>query len=75
MKRPQLVHSELLQEVIDKSGYREDYIYEQLDMTGQAWRDKKKGRTPFRVPEVFMLCSILNIEDNDLKTKIFYPEE
>lgn len=75
MKETQLIDVDLFQKVVDESGYKESHIFEQLNMTRQAWIDKKKGRVPFRVPEVFMLCHILNITDDDLKTKIFYPEK
>jgi hypothetical protein len=68
-----LINTELLQETINKSGLREDYLFTSLDITRQNWIDKKKGRLPFKVPEIFMLCALLHIEDDNLKNAIFYP--
>lgn len=69
-----LLDTDLLVEKIIESGLREDYIFKTLGMTRQTWIEKKKGRQPFKVPEVFMLCHILNITDDTVKNKIFYPE-
>lgn len=71
----QRIDTEQLENKIKESGLREDYIYKTLDMTRATWIDKKKGRKPFRVPEVYMLCDILSISDSDEKNAIFYPTE
>ena len=74
MKQVLYVDVDLLDEKIKESGLPEDYIYSNLDITRQSWSNKKLGKQPFRVPEVYMLCDMLNITDTEEKAKIFYPK-
>lgn len=65
---------ELLDEKIRKSGLKTGFICEQLGLSRQGFWKKANGITPFRVPEVFVLCVLLDINEED-KIKIFYPKE
>jgi ACT domain-containing protein len=68
-----MINSGLLDERIDSSGLKVNFIVDKLGISKQAFYKKKKGATPFRVSEIYVLCDLLKIADTD-KTKIFYPE-
>lgn len=73
MAKSKILDSELLDKYIDESGYKTGYIVEKLGISREAFNKKRKGLIPFRISEVFVLCSLLNISDEDTKNKIFYP--
>jgi len=68
--KTQNVDTKLLDEYIDKSGYRMSHIIKTLGISRQAFDKKRKGITSFRAPEVYVLCDLLKIPD-DVKPKIF----
>lgn len=70
MVRTQDVDTELLNEYIDKSGYRIGFIVDTLGISREAFNRKRKGEISFRAPEVYVLCDMLKIPD-DIKPKIF----
>lgn len=66
------VNTQALEECIKRSGFRKGYIVSQLGISWASFCNKVKGRVPFKIAEIFVLCSILNISDEE-KAKIFYP--
>lgn len=66
------VNSDLLDKYIRESGLKIGYIVEQLGISRQGFIKKKKGQISFKASEVFTLCDLLNIQDDD-KQKIFCP--
>lgn len=72
MQKTLYVESGLLSKKIEESGLKIGFICEKLAISRQGFDKKLKGITPFRVPEVFVLCTLLNISDDE-KPKIFYP--
>ena len=73
MKSVVLVNPELLEEKISASGLKVGYIVQKLGISAQAFYKKRKGTTPFRASEIFALCLLLKISDDE-KPKIFYPK-
>ena len=67
------VNSELLKEKVVNSGLKTGFIVEKLGLSRQGFYNKLNGYTPFTVPEVYVLCSLLSISDED-SIKIFYPK-
>lgn len=63
--------TKLLDAYIAKSGLRSGFIIEKLGITKQSFNNKRHGRTQFRAAEVYVLCDLLNIPDDD-KAKIFF---
>lgn len=59
----------LLDTYITKSGLKNAYISDKLGISPQAFCSKKRGDTPFKASEVYVLCDLLNITDD--KDKIF----
>ena len=70
MVRTQDVDTNLLNEYIDKSGYRIGFIVDTLGISREAFNRKRKGEISFRAPEVYVLCDMLKIPE-DVKPKIF----
>lgn len=63
----------LLEEYIEKSGYKIGYIAARLGITYVGFRYKVIGKNKFTVTEALMLQEILNISDKDFKV-IFRDE-
>lgn len=72
MVKTQNVDTALLDEAIAKSGLRVTYIVEQLGISRQAFDRKRKGQYSFRQSEVYVLCDLLNLNDEQ-KRLIFFP--
>lgn len=64
------VNTDLLNDRIDGSGLKIKFICEKLGLSRQGFNDKRINKTPFTVPEVFVLCSLLMIKEDE-KAKIF----
>ena len=71
--RARNVDTERLDAAIKKSGLRPGYIVEQLGITRQGFDYKRKGKTTFRQSEVYVLCDLLGLTDQE-KIEIFFPE-
>lgn len=70
MIKTQNVDTNLLDKYIEKSGLKVGYLCEQLGVSRQAFDMKRKSVNSFRASEVFVLCSLLNISEDD-KHNIF----
>lgn len=73
MVKAQYVDGVLLDKYIENSGLKIGFIVEKLGISRQSFDKKRKGDTPFRASEVYVLCDLLNISGND-KPKIFCPK-
>lgn len=69
-----MIDAVLLDEKINNSGLKVNYIVESLGISREAFYKKKNGRTPFRKSEIYVICDLLKITNDEEKTKIFYPE-
>lgn len=68
--KTQYIDTELLKTYIKNSKYKIGYIVKELGISRQSFDRKRKGITPFIAAEVFVLCALLEISDED-KAKIF----
>lgn len=68
-----MVNTQLLDEYIEKSGLKICYICERLGITRQAFGRKRRGISPFKAAEVYVLCELCHITDD--KEKIFLPSD
>lgn len=68
------VNTQLLEEKINASGLKQTFICETLGISMQAFIKKKRGITPFRVAEVYVLCDLLHISKEE-KPLIFFAKE
>lgn len=68
-----MVNTQLLDERIEASGLKISHIVENLGLSRQGFDKKRKGITPFRVAEIYVISDLLRLT-NDEKSKIFYSE-
>ncbi len=69
-----MVNTELLNEKIKLSGLKPSFIIGTLGITPNSFYRKKTNQIPFKAAEIYVLCDLLKITDEETKTKIFYPE-
>lgn len=74
MVKTQNIDTDLLDRAIERSGLKPCFISEKLGITRQALNNKKKGKTAFRQSEVYVMCDLLRLTDEE-STKIFFPEK
>ena len=67
------VNSELLDKKIEESGLKVSFIIDKLGISNNGFYKKKNGVTPFRASEVYVLCDLLKITDENEKKLIFLP--
>ena len=67
-----MVNTQLLDEKIKASGLRVGFIVDKIGISRQAFDKKRKGKTSFRVAEIYVISDLLNLNDES-KMKIFYP--
>jgi len=72
MVKTQNIDTALLDEAIEKSGLRIAHIVEKLGISRQAFDRKRKGKYAFRQSEVYVLCDLLNLDD-EKRSLIFFP--
>ena len=70
MVKTQYVDSQLLDDYIQNSGRRIGYIVDKLGISRTAFDKKRSGKVSFRAAEVYVLCDLLNIPEED-EHKIF----
>lgn len=68
-----MVNSELLNQKIDASGLKINYILEQIGISANGFDKKRKNKTPFRTAEIYVLCDLLKL-DNSEKQAIFFAK-
>ena len=67
------VNTQLLDEKIAESGIKVSFIIKQLGLSPEGFYKKKRGETPFRTAEIYVLCDLLRLSERE-KILIFYPE-
>lgn len=67
------IDSDLLEEKLDNSIYKIEYIVKELGISRQAFDKKRKGKVAFRASEVYVLCDLLNINTEE-RNNIFCPK-
>lgn len=62
-----------LDKKIEESGLKISFITSKLGITRQALDYKKKNKRKFKTAEIYVLCDLLNIPDDE-KQAIFFAE-
>ena len=68
-----MTNTTLLEEYIDKSGYKKGYIAETLGISRYTFTLKCKNKNEFKASEIETLCGLLNIGIAD-RIKIFFAK-
>lgn len=69
-----MVDTQHLAKKIEDSGLKTSYIVDKLGISRQAFDFKKRNRRKFRTAEIYVLCDLLNIPDDE-RQDIFFAEE
>lgn len=67
-----MTNTDLLKQLITKSGLKLKYIAECLNISIQTLQRKVENQSEFKASEIKLLCEILNIESFDLEKKVFF---
>ncbi len=65
---------EKLNEYVIKSGYRKQYIADQLKLSYQGLAYKLKGKHDFTISEVNAISRVLNLKEKE-KVSIFFNDD
>lgn len=70
-----MVNTELLEDIISRSGKKKEYLAEKLRLSRQGFYLKCKGINDFTATEVYILCGELGIENLADKERIFFSRD
>ena len=68
-----MTNTTLLEQYIEKSGYKKAYIAKQLGLTAYALALKINNKSEFKASEMTILCKLLKISAKD-KEAIFFAK-
>ena len=68
-----MTNTALLEQYIEKSGYRKSYIAAQLGLTAYGFSLKISNKSEFKASEITILCKLLKITARD-KEAIFFAK-
>lgn len=66
-----MTNTPLLEQYIEKSGYKKSYIAQQLGITAYGFALKINNKSEFKASEMTILCKLLKISAKD-KEAIFF---
>ena len=67
-----MTNTELLKEIIDRSGFKLQYLAQALGISRFALNNKIENRSQFKSGEIKALCGLLGIESLSEKERIFF---
>lgn len=68
-----MTNTALLEQYIEKSGYKKSFIAEQLGITAYGFMLKVNNKSEFKASEMTILCKLLKINARD-KEAIFFAK-
>lgn len=68
-----MTNTTLLEEYIEKSGYKKSFIAKALNITAYALTLKINNKSEFKANEIDILCKLLNIGIRD-RMRIFFAK-
>ena len=69
-----MLNTQLLDDKIERSGFKVGYLVEKLGLSRNGFDRKRKGVYPFRAAEIYVLCDLLKISEAE-KAEIFFAEK
>ena len=69
-----MVNTQLLDEKIERSGFRIGFLIEKLGLSRNGFDKKRKGKTPFRLAEVYVLSDLLKLSESE-EREIFFADK
>jgi hypothetical protein len=68
-----MTNTTLLEEYIEKSGYKKSYIADQINLTAWGFMLKVNNKSEFKASEIDALCKLLKISNKD-RMAIFFAK-
>lgn len=68
-----MTNTSLLEQYIEKSGYKKSFIAKQLGITAYCFSLKLNNKSEFKANEIAILCELLKISAED-KEAIFFAK-
>lgn len=68
-----MTNTSLLEEYIEKSGYKKSFIAEKIGLTAYGFALKVNNKSEFKASEMTVLCELLQINAKD-KEAIFFAK-
>ena len=69
-----VTNTNLLRQKITESGYKLQYVAEQLGLTYFGFMKKVNNETEFKASEIFTLKNLLHLTDEEANAIFFYTE-
>ena len=69
-----MTNTEMLRELISKSGLKLEYLAEKCDITRQSLSNKISNRNLFTAKEIEILCQELKVSSLEEKEHIFFAK-
>ena len=69
-----MVNTQLLDEKINQSGFRIGHLVETLGLSRNGFDKKRKGKTPFRAAEIYVLRDMLKLTPDE-ESRIFFADK
>lgn len=66
-----MTNAVLLEQYIEKSGYKKSFIAQQLGITAYAFTLKINNKSEFKASEITILCKLLKINAKDREAIFF----
>lgn len=68
-----MLNTQLLNDIISKSGYKKNYIAQQLNLTAYGLALKIAGENEFKASEIYKISELLNLSSQE-RDLIFFSE-
>lgn len=69
-----MINTQLLDKKIEDSGLKLGFIVDKVGLSRNGFDKKRKGINPFRIAEIYVLCDLLSLSDED-KSAIFFADK
>ena len=70
-----MTNTALLNEIINRSGYKRSFIAHSLGLTAHGLAKKIKNEHEFKASEMDALCKLLRIESLELRDRVFFASK
>ena len=71
----ELTNTKLLKEWIKKSGLKQEFIAEKLNLSSYGFARKRDNLSKFDAAEINVLCDILNIDSLEDRFAVFFAKD
>lgn len=70
-----MTNTELLEAMIQRSGYKKSFIAKAIGLSTYGFSKKIKNETEFKASEIEALCELLKISSSEEREAIFFAKQ